>query len=72
MQICLDLFQSSVDEPMLHECAALLLALVDDPTGLQTMADCFVKLNGIQVKSVKAKFDHFSMLLLSVFFKLTD
>uniref|UniRef100_A0A914HAK5 Uncharacterized protein n=1 Tax=Globodera rostochiensis TaxID=31243 RepID=A0A914HAK5_GLORO len=61
MQMCLDLFEASIDEPMLHACATLLLLLVDDPTG-RAMADHFVKLNGIQTLS--RRLDHGSSRLL--------
>lgn len=47
MEICLKMFESSVEEPMLHGCAALILQLID---GLgRIAADHFVELRGIQV-----------------------
>jgi hypothetical protein len=50
MEICLKLFEQSIDEPMLNGCAELIFLLID---GLGPLAaDNFVDLGGIQVHSL--------------------
>ena len=60
MQTCLEIFQRSVDERMLHGCSALILLLID---GLgRTAADHFVSTHGIQI--LATRLDHGSPRLL--------
>lgn len=66
MEICLKMFESSVEEPMLHGCAALILQLID---GLgRIAADHFVELRGIQVffSNFKLFYFRFSLLVLNM------
>jgi len=51
MQICLELFEKAVDEPMLHGCVALISLLIEgiEPALSQIPMDHFVRLKGIQV-----------------------